>query len=199
LGEESSGKSAELFQSVAKGELPLVVNVDNADIMITLIKMKYAVESSTGHTLKMTFSGAGEAHLVADEIAAAGVSVIINPPRSFPSFWDTKRILPGPPLTKNTAITTLLAKNVTVAIGSHDNALTRNVLLQLAWAALDSGGGIGKEDALALASTSLYDIFGIDADAELDDLVAYQGGDIFSFESKVAGIISPRKGVVDLF
>jgi hypothetical protein len=31
------------------------------------------------------------------------------------------------------------------------------------------------------------------------DLVATQGGDLFSFESKVVGIISPRRGYVDLF
>jgi len=31
------------------------------------------------------------------------------------------------------------------------------------------------------------------------DLVATHGGDLFSFESKVVGVISPRRGYVDLF
>ncbi len=57
---------------------------------------------------------------------------------------------------------------------------------------------MGKEEALALASTSLYDIFDVDLeDPELDDLVAYEG-DMFTLEGKVVAIISPRNGVVDI-
>ena len=55
--------------------------------------------------------------------------------------------------------------------------------------------------ALALASTNLEKLLGNDAGAALgaSDLVVTQGGDLLSFESKVVGVISPRRGSVDLF
>jgi hypothetical protein len=64
---------------------------------------------------------------------------------------------------------------------------------------LDSEEGIAEEDALAMASTNFHKIFDIKfEDAELDDLVAYQGGNIFNFEAKPVAIISPRRGLVDI-
>lgn len=35
--------------------------------------------------------GGQEAHLIADEIAAANLSVILSPPRAFPESWDERR------------------------------------------------------------------------------------------------------------
>jgi hypothetical protein len=57
---------------------------------------------------------------------------------------------------------------------------------------------MGKEEALALASTSLFDIFDIaQGEPEMDDLVAWEG-DMFSFEGRVVAIASPQRGVVDV-
>ena len=65
-------------------------------------------------------------------------------------------------------------------------------------AALESGGEISQEDALALASVNVEKLLGVDvADAE-SDLIATHGGDPLEFSSKVVGVISPRRGVVDL-
>jgi hypothetical protein len=66
-------------------------------------------------------------------------------------------------------------------------------------AALDSDGTLGKAKALALATTNLEKIFGFHEDPEDDDLVAFQGGDMFSLESKVVAIVSPRAGHVEIF
>ncbi len=55
-----------------------------------------------------------------------------------------RQILPGPPLSKDTPITALLAKNVTVAIGTAEKSLARNTMLEIAWVGVfflfDSGG-----------------------------------------------------------
>ena len=51
-----------------KGEIPLVIDVDNADIMITLIKLKQQIEEVYQSLIKMAFSSAPEAYLIADEI-----------------------------------------------------------------------------------------------------------------------------------
>ena len=58
-----------------------------------------------------------------------------------------------------------------------------------------------KNEALALASTNLERLLGLEENTSdyLADLVAYEGGDIFDFSSKAVGVLSPRKGVVDLF
>lgn len=68
-------------------------------------------------------------------------------------------------------------------------------------AALEAGGHISKVQALALASTNLEVLLGGDVEGawRTPDLVATQGGDLFSFESKVVGILSPKRGSVDLF
>lgn len=60
--------------------------------MATLLDLKAEYQKKSGHTLRVTFSGASEAHLLADEIAAAGVSVIISPSRPYPDTWDQRRM-----------------------------------------------------------------------------------------------------------
>lgn len=49
-------------------EIPLVIEVHSADIMSSLLKLKTETEERWGTTIKMTFSGATEAHLLAKEI-----------------------------------------------------------------------------------------------------------------------------------
>ena len=65
-------------------------------------------------------------------------------------------------------------------------------------AALEADGAISQSGALALASVNVEKLLGIDADGLQSDLVVTRGGDLLSFDSKVVGIISPRRGVVDL-
>jgi len=43
-------------------------------------------------TLKMTITGASEAHILAAEIASAGIGVIVNPSRPFPTRWEDRRM-----------------------------------------------------------------------------------------------------------
>ena len=66
-------------------------------------------------------------------------------------------------------------------------------------AALDSDGLLDKAGALALVSTNLNKIFGLYDEDEGDDLVLYEGGDMFSMESKVIGVASPKNGHVEIF
>ena len=48
--------------------VPLVVEVDSADIMASLLILKAEVEDKIGSRMRMVFSGAMEAHLLAEEI-----------------------------------------------------------------------------------------------------------------------------------
>ena len=64
----------------------------NADIIASLLKLKQEVEAISGTPMRMTLVGAGEAHLVAAELAAANVGVIVTPPRPFPYTWEGRRV-----------------------------------------------------------------------------------------------------------
>ncbi|OCH88874.1 carbohydrate esterase family 9 protein [Obba rivulosa] len=186
------------LSKVRKGNIPLVIDVDSADAMTSLIELKREVESRFLRPIKMTFTGGAEAHILAKEISEAGISVVLYPSRPFPSTWEQRRILPGPPLTETNAIETLLAHGITVGIGVRTADLARNARFDAAWAALETGGKLSRSDALALVSVNLEKALGVQTDRLQSDLVATRGGDLLEF-SKVVGIISPRRGVVDLF
>lgn len=59
------------------------MNVGSADIIATLISLKKEVEAKAGNTIKLTIAGGTEAHLLAPELAAANVGVIVTPTRSY--------------------------------------------------------------------------------------------------------------------
>ncbi|KAG8880724.1 hypothetical protein FRB98_004765 [Tulasnella sp. 332] len=187
------------FRKVAKGELPIIVHVNSADIMAKLILLKGEIEEKAGSAIKMAFFGALEAHILAPEIASADIGVVVNPARATPMSWDSQRILPGLPLSEDTVITSLLKHNVTVAIGILEGWEARNTRFELAWAALGSKVQLSKGQALALGSTNLEKIFGIPSSAVEGDWVAYRSGDMFDLGSQVVGAASERRRQVDLF
>ncbi|TFK54416.1 composite domain of metallo-dependent hydrolase [Heliocybe sulcata] len=193
---EVGGEVGAWFGKVAEGKVPLVVDVQNADIMATLIRLKKEVEAGTTHPIKVTFAGATEAHLLAKEIGEAGVGVILAPSRPYPAVWEQRRILPGPPLTQDSSLSLLLAHNVTVGLGVPENWAARNIRFDAAWAALEAGSD--KSEAIELTSVNVEKLLGVAVSPALSDLVATSGGDLLDFSSKVVGIISPRRGVVDL-
>lgn len=59
---------------------------------------------------------------------------------------------------------------------------------------------LGTEKALALATTNLEKLLGVELTAETGDLVASRGGRLLnSMEAKIVAVISPSRGIVDLF
>ena len=65
-------------------------------------------------------------------------------------------------------------------------------------AALDSPTRVSKEQALALVTTNLEKLLGVEVHVNGADVVAYRGGDVFDMSSKVTAVISPRHSSVDL-
>ncbi|KAH9935455.1 uncharacterized protein B0H18DRAFT_975763 [Fomitopsis serialis] len=194
------GDAGEWFEGVGEGRVTLVVHTDSADIIATLILLKREVEEAYGSSVKMTITGALEAHLLAKEIAEAGVGIIQVTSQPFPALWEMRRILPGLPLTEQSSIAVLLAHNVTVGVGTLNPYDARNLPFEVAWLALDAGGEISKEDALALGSTNVEVLLGGDVETDgLHDLVVTEGGDILDMQSKVIAIISPTRQLVEIF
>ncbi|KZT72052.1 carbohydrate esterase family 9 protein [Daedalea quercina L-15889] len=192
------GDSGDWFRGVGEGRVTLVVDTDSADIIATLILLKREVEKAYGNIVKMTVTGAQEAHILAKEIAEAGVGVIQTLSKPFPSEWEGQRILPGLPLSEQTSIAVLLAQNITVGIGTLSPAEARNLPFEVAWVALDAGRAISKEEAIALGSTNVEILLGGDIDTDGHDMVVTEGGDILDMQSKVVAVVSPARQLVDL-
>ncbi|KAJ7452323.1 hypothetical protein FB451DRAFT_1145370, partial [Mycena latifolia] len=121
-----SSSAAGPWSRVKAGEIPLVIKVHNADIMATLLLLKAEFEVFTSATLRMTFARATEACL----LAAQSVSVILAPARPYPDSWDHHRVsvLPGPPFSQKTAVTTLLQHGITLALGVQSEYAARNAM-----------------------------------------------------------------------
>ncbi|KAG1827623.1 uncharacterized protein BJ212DRAFT_1494927 [Suillus subaureus] len=175
-----------------------IVDVESADIMATLLRLKDEYEAHSGRELRMTFAGATEAHIIAHEIARAGVSVIVTQSKPYPSTWEQRRILAGPPITQESLVTALLKAGVNVGIGVVDESNARNTRFEAGWFLFTSNGFIDRTTALALATTNLEKALGIQREMP-QDLVAYRGGDVFEFEAKAVGVISETLGRIDLF
>ncbi|GLB33967.1 putative amidohydrolase [Lyophyllum shimeji] len=201
--ETKAKETGHWFRKAAEGVVPLVVEVENADIMAMLLILKIEVEDTIGSRMRMVFSGASEAHLLAKEIGDAGVGVILRPARPFPSTWDQRRILPGPPLTNDTALVKLLDHGVTVALGVREAWEARNTRFDIQWAVLESNGKIDRRQMHALAYTNLPKLLGVREDEgesqRAVDMVAYDRGGAFDFSSKVVAVISSERQQVDLF
>ncbi|KAJ7154783.1 carbohydrate esterase family 9 protein [Mycena filopes] len=181
------------FEDVLEGKIPLIVAVENADIIASVLALKKEVDKAQRSRIRLTLAGATEAHLLAKEIGEAGVGVIVQQ-RPFPSTWQERRILPGPPLTQSSTIAALVAHNVTVGIAAGEVATVRNTRFDAAWAGLESNGVLKKADVIALASSNLETLLGVNVpDA---DFVATRGGS--DFEGKVVAVISPRSKTVNL-
>jgi len=96
-------------------------------------------------------------------------------------------------------ITALLSHNVTVGIGVTESWEARNTRFDVAWTLINADDKISREDAVALASSNLQSIFGIEPDDVHDDLVAYKGGDMLETSSKVVAVMSERMRTVTIF
>lgn len=53
--------------------------------------------------------------------------------------------------------------------------------------------------ALALVSTNLEKLLGLEIEGEMMDLVAAEGGNVFDLSAKVLGVISSERKAVHLF
>jgi hypothetical protein len=76
----------------SKGDVTLVVEVENDDIIATLISLKKEVERARKSSVKLTLVGASEAHILAKELHEANVGIILNPSRPFPHEWEERNM-----------------------------------------------------------------------------------------------------------
>ncbi|KAK1450498.1 amidohydrolase [Colletotrichum melonis] len=161
---------AAYLKKVVNGELPLVLTVHSADTIVAALRVKATVEealaaksqSKESPKLRLSIIGGAESHLVASELADAGVGVLLAPFQSYSYTWDQRRSLTGAPLTNCTAIDTLLDAGVVTAIGLEEDWLIRDLGLLAGIAQKNGNGRLSEKKALDLVSSNVYNILGIE-------------------------------------
>ncbi|KAJ0338995.1 hypothetical protein COL154_010480 [Colletotrichum chrysophilum] len=177
---EEKFSEASFLRAVIQGKMALAVTVHSADTIAALLDVKSSVEDTIKEAhlgdsrLRLVVVGGAESHLVAEQLASAGVGVILAPSQSFAVSWDQRRALTGAPLTNGTAIDVLVNAGVLTAIGLEEDWLIRDLGLLAGVAYANGGHRISETAALDLISRNIYDMLGL-ADEERDHFMISSG------------------------
>jgi imidazolonepropionase-like amidohydrolase len=186
---ESNTTAADQFsentflKKVIEGSLPLAITAHNADVITAILKVKATVDkaivSARGHSgIRLVIIGGAESFIVADELAAAGVGVVLSPLFSYRNSWDQRRALTGAPLTNGTAIDSLVDAGVLVAVGLEEDWLVRDIGLLAGIAYKNGGGKIDESQALDLVGANVYKLLGLkdsDESKDVDEFIVFEG------------------------
>ena len=164
------------LKRVITGESTLVLSAHSADTIVSIIRLKSQIESVSSTNLRVAIIGAAEAHLVADELAASNISVVVAPLLPHAQSWDQRRGLTGPPLT-NVSTNILLDAGVRFGIGVEETWETRDLGLLAGIAYANSEGRLSFDEALDLVGANFYKILGLQETKKLDhnDWVIWEG------------------------
>lgn len=157
------------LKKVVAGDVPLIITVHSADTISAILAVKKTVEAeisarsaaNASATIRLALIGGAESYLVADELAAAGVGVVLAPAQSYATSWEQRRALSGAPLTNGTAIDRLTQAGVVTALGLEEDWVVRDLALQAGVAFQNGEGRLSEQDALDLISTNVYKLLGI--------------------------------------
>jgi imidazolonepropionase-like amidohydrolase len=162
---------AAYLQKVIKAEMPLALTTHSADTIAAILRLKEDVESvmssraqkhkSKIEKLRIIIVGGAESHLVAKELAAASVPVLLAPLQTYSLTWEQRRSLTGAPLTNGTTIDVLLDAGVLTAIGVNENWEVRDLNLMAGVAYKNGGGRLNEREAVALISENIDKMLGL--------------------------------------
>lgn len=184
------------LQRVVNGNMTLAIQAYSADVMASLLKIKAVVDARAPKPMRLTITGAGESWMVAKELAAADVGVILTPAFSFGISWDERRALTGAPLTNGTAVDRLLEAGVVTAIGIEGDWQVRNLALTAGIVHKNSGGRVDERAALDLVGANVYRILGINEPGVAEGhFVIYEGSPL-EIGSRVRAVGGGRSEVL---
>lgn len=169
---------------VVRGEVPLVVNVDRA------ADIRRAIRFRNEHPpLRMIIQGGAEAWMVADELAVAGIPVLIDPIRNLPGSFDSL----GSTLA---AAERLHAAGVTVAYTTETADGYFNARLLAQHAGNSVAHGVSWSDAFAAITRVPAEIYGVDA--RYGSLAAGYAGDVVVWDGDPLEVMSaPTHVLID--
>ena len=172
-----------IYQRAADADIPVVVHTNNKDVIAHMIALKL---ETGAHIVIM---GGAEAHILATELAAADMPVIVAPFWGCePLFWDARSCLPGPPLTDALGPQVLIDAGVTLGISNWDdtNNHIRNSIWEAGWISGPGNQGL----AVDLVSKNIEDILRLE---RTRDIVVYEGNP-FDFGARV--VLSFEEGKI---
>lgn len=175
------------LKKVVAGDLPLVVTVHSADAIASILKVQQVVEKEGGK-LRLSIIGGAESWILADELAAAGVGVVLAPAESYATDWDQRRALSGAPLTNGTAVDKLVEAGVVTAFGLEEDWLIRDLALLAGRAYRNGEGRLSEKDALALISANVYKLLGIEVPKAKDGHFIVSEGSPLEIGSRVKAV-----------
>jgi imidazolonepropionase-like amidohydrolase len=162
---------------VVQGRVPLVVRAHRAS------DIRAAMRLARELRLRLVIEGGTEAWMLASELAAARVGVILDPTANLPSSFDRVYV-------RDDAATVLAAAGVDVALSSLGSASNVRILRQLAGIAVAQG--LAPEAALAAITTVPARLFGLDRGqlrpGAVADLVIWSG-DPFELSTRAEQVI----------
>jgi len=138
-----SGKMA--LERVMKGEVPLLVEVERKADILNVIELKKRFD------INVVITAGAEAWMVADELATAGIPVVLDPSRNLPEDFDTLG-------NTSAAAGRLHAAGVKVAFMAPD---THNSRLVVQNAGIAVAMGMPWEAAVDAISKNPAEIFGV--------------------------------------
>ena len=184
---DSVNDTDSIYGRAANGEIPLAITAQNKDIIAHLVDLKSSLSKTA--PINLVIIGGIEAYLLANELAAVKIPVILAPWRCQPEFWEIRNCLPGPPLSEKTSFQILLEAGVDVALGAWDDGLIVGMYWEASWAA--RGTELKEKDVVKLLSTDVERIFGIeyeDKDGHGGGHVVFEGNPL-DFGASVVAII----------
>ena len=170
----------EALGRVLRGETPLLVNVHRAHNIISTLRL------AKEFNIRVVLDGAAESYLVADQIKAANVPVIIHPTMYRPGGEAEN-------LSMETAAT-LRRAGISVALQSCFEGYVPKTRLVLYEAGVAAANGLSLTDALSIITIDAARLLGISnrvgsLEAGKDADLALFDGDPFEYTTHVTGVI----------
>lgn len=182
-GDAISRFDAEAMVDVARGTMPLMMRMDRASDIVRAIQFAERYPS-----LRLVIVGGAEAHLMADEIAAAGIPVILDPMRNLPESFDTLAA-------SNRAAATLHEAGVQLAYTTLGSDLYWNARLLRQHAGIAVAHGARWDDAfraVTLTPAEIYNVadrFGSLEPGKIADVVVWDGDPLEVMSAPTAVLI----------
>lgn len=136
----------EALSQVLQRKIPLVVTVNRKSDIAAVLGL------AKEFRIRVVLEGGAEAWMLAEELAAAKVAVIVNPKQNNPTTFDHVHVV-------DDAATRLAAAGVTVIISPFGGASSARTLRQLAGLAV--AHGLPWTTALAAITTAPAEVFGV--------------------------------------
>jgi imidazolonepropionase-like amidohydrolase len=172
--EKTNNTEKAWLKRVVAGDTALVLSAHSADTIASIIRLKTQVESASSQKIRIVIIGGAEAHLVADELAASKIAVVLAPLLPHAQSWDQRRGLTGPPLT-NVSTNILLDAGVDLGIGVEETWETRDLGLLAGIAYANSEGRLSFDEALDLVSANFFEFLGLEESKSDEDWVIWEG------------------------